>query len=69
MWKNLGQAFMFALERWQPGPVDPKFLNVGTGLDFTIHVLSEAATVAMGYRGKILWDAENPIAPQRNSWA
>ena len=39
---DLGEACVFALERWQPGPEDPTFLNVGTGVDLTIGVLVEA---------------------------
>jgi GDP-L-fucose synthase len=30
---DLGEACVFAVERWQPGAEDPPFLNVGTGVD------------------------------------
>ena len=54
---DLGEACMFAFERWQPGAEDPPFLNVGTGVDLMIRALAEAVAEAMGYRGEIFWDA------------
>ena len=57
---DLGEACVFALERWNPGPDDPQFLNVGTGVDLTIRELAEAVAKATGYWGEILWDATKP---------
>lgn len=57
---DLGEACVFALERWQPGPEDPPFLNVGTGVDLTIRALAEAVAEATGYQGEILWDTSKP---------
>jgi GDP-L-fucose synthase len=57
---DLGEACVFALERWQPGPEDLQFLNVGTGLDLTIRELAEAVAAATGYQGEIHWDASKP---------
>jgi GDP-L-fucose synthase len=57
---DLGEACVFALERWQPAPEELQFLNVGTGLDLTIRELAEAVAAATGYRGKIHWDASKP---------
>ena len=57
---DLGEACVFALERWQPAAENPSFLNVGTGLDVTIRTLAEAVAEATGYRGEILWDANKP---------
>ena len=37
---DLGEACVFALERWQPRVEDPSFLNVGTGADITIQTVS-----------------------------
>ena len=37
---DLGEACVFALERWQPGPEELQFLNVGTGVDLTIRELA-----------------------------
>ena len=57
---DLGEACVFALEQWQPGPEDQQFLNVGTGMDLTIRELAEAVAAATGYQGEILWDASKP---------
>ena len=57
---DLGEACVFALERWQPGADDPPFLNVGTGMDLTIHSLAAEIADATGYRGKVLWDTSKP---------
>ena len=57
---DLGQACVFALEHWQPGPDEQSFLNVGTGVDLTIRELAEAVAAATGFTGEILWDASKP---------
>lgn len=57
---DLGEACVFALERWQPGPEDLQFLNVGTGVDLTIRELAEAVAAATGFTGEILWDVSKP---------
>jgi len=57
---DLGEACVFALERWQPGPEELQFLNVGTGVDLTIRELAEAVAVATGYQGEIRWDTSKP---------
>jgi GDP-L-fucose synthase len=57
---DLGEACVFALEHWQPGPEDQQFLNVGTGVDLTICDLAEALAAATGFTGEILWDASKP---------
>jgi len=57
---DLGEACVFALEQWQPGPEDLQFLNVGTGVDLTIRELAEAVAAATGYQGEIRWDASKP---------
>jgi len=57
---DLGEACVFALERWQPGSEDPPFLNVGTGVDLTIRALAEAVAEATGYQGAIHWDTSKP---------
>ena len=62
---DLGEACVFALERWQPGAEDPPFLNVGTGVDLTIRELAEAVAEATGFRGEILWDASKPDGTPR----
>ena len=57
---DLGEACVFALERWQPQAVDPTFLNVGTGLDLSIRELAEAVAQATGFKGEIEWDSTKP---------
>jgi GDP-L-fucose synthase len=57
---DLGEACVFALEHWQPGPDDQQFLNVGTGVDLTIRELAEAVAEATGFQGEIRWDASRP---------
>ena len=57
---DLGEACVFALEHWQPGPDDQQFLNVGTGVDLTIRDLAEAVAAATGFQGEILWDTSKP---------
>jgi GDP-L-fucose synthase len=57
---DLGEACVFALERWQPAPEELQFLNVGTGVDLTIRELAEAVAAATGYQGEIYWDASKP---------
>jgi GDP-L-fucose synthase len=57
---DLGEACVFALERWRPQPNDLQHLNVGTGVDLTIKQLAEAVADATGFQGEILWDTTQP---------
>jgi len=57
---DLGEASVFALEHWQPGPEEHQFLNVGTGVDLTIRELAEAVAEATGFQGEIHWDTSKP---------
>jgi GDP-L-fucose synthase len=57
---DLGEACVFALERWQPGPEELQFLNVGTGVDLTIRELAEAVAAATGFAGSLEWDTTKP---------
>jgi len=57
---DLGEACVFALEHWQPGPDELQFLNVGTGVDLTIRELAESVADATGFRGEITWDTSKP---------
>ena len=57
---DLGEACVFALQHWQPGPDEHQFLNVGTGVDLTIRELAEAVAAATGFQGEIHWDASKP---------
>jgi GDP-L-fucose synthase len=66
---DLGEACVFALERWNPSadnaPCDDAgtplaFLNVGTGVDLAIRELAEQVAEAVGYSGSIEWDTSKP---------
>ena len=57
---DLGEACVFALEYWQPGPDELSFLNVGTGVDLSIRDLAEAVANATSYSGNIHWDSSKP---------
>lgn len=57
---DLGEACVFALQHWQPGPEELQYLNVGTGVDLTIRELAVQVAVATGYQGEVLWDASKP---------
>jgi GDP-L-fucose synthase len=57
---DLGEACVFALEHWQPGPEDLQYLNVGTGIDLTIRDLAQAVADVTGYHGEIRWDLSKP---------
>ena len=57
---DLGEACVFALENWQPGPQEQAFFNVGTGVDLTIRELAEAVAAATGFQGEIHWDTSKP---------
>jgi len=62
---DLGEACVFALEHWQPGPDDQQFLNVGTGVDLTIRELAEAGAAATGFQGEIHWDTSKHDGTQK----
>ena len=66
---DLGDACVFALQHWNPEAEDaPKddqkqplgFLNVGTGIDFSIKSLAHQVADAVGYTGTIHWDTSKP---------
>ena len=56
---DLGEACVFALEHWLPGPKEPSFF-VGTGIDITIAQLASAVAEATGFSGEISWDTSKP---------
>ena len=57
---DLGEACVFALEKWKIKADQPGFLNVGTGQDLSIRELAEAVSFATGFRGDIQWDKSMP---------
>ena len=66
---DLGDAVVFALEKWDPkasnAPLDENgtpisFLNIGTGVDISIKELAEKISNKVNYMGKIRWDKTKP---------
>ena len=57
---DLGDACVFALEKWQPRTNETQYLNVGTGCDSTIRELAEMISDAVGFQGQIIWDSSKP---------
>ena len=66
---DLGEACVFALEKWSalsensPKEEDGKplaYLNVGTGIDLSIRELAEMVAKTVGYKGQIKWDKTKP---------
>jgi len=58
---DLGEACVFALERYTPAPYNPvEHLNVGTGEDLPIRDLATLIAKIVGYNGDIVWDSSKP---------
>ena len=73
---DLGEACVFALEKWSAlGGDAPKddsgkplaFLNVGTGIDLSINELANHVAAAVKFRGTISWDSSKPMEPPKNN--
>jgi GDP-L-fucose synthase len=71
---DLGEACVFALQHWNPDAHDAprdasgqslSFLNVGSGMEFTIKELAELVAGAVGYQGTIHWDHAKPDGTPR----
>ena len=63
---DLGDACVFALERWQPDAKELPYINVGTGVDLRINELADLVANAVGYSGSIHWDHSKPDStPQK----
>ena len=66
---DLGEAVVFALEKWNPNhnnaPKDNNgnkltYLNVGTGEDISIKELVNIIKQKIGYKGNIFWNTNKP---------
>ena len=57
---DLGEACVFALEKWSPASSELTYLNVGTGVDLSIRELAEAVACVTGFSGAIHWDTSKP---------
>ncbi|MFM7085523.1 MAG: GDP-L-fucose synthase family protein [Cyanobium sp.] len=62
---DLADAAVFCLERWQPAAEELPFINVGTGTDLTIAETAARVAQAVGFRGRIGWDASRPDGTPR----
>ena len=58
---DLADACAFLLRLENP----PDWINVGTGTDVTIRELTEQVAGAVGYQGRIVWDATKPDGTPR----
>ena len=58
---DLADACAFLLKLENP----PDWINVGTGTDVTIRELTETVAAAVGYKGRIAWDATKPDGTPR----
>lgn len=58
---DLADACAFLLRLDNP----PDWINVGTGEDVTIRELTEQVAAAVGYQGRIAWDASKPDGTPR----
>jgi GDP-L-fucose synthase len=58
---DLADACAFLLRLENP----PDWINVGTGTDVTIRELTEQVAGAVGYAGRIVWDATKPDGTPR----
>ena len=66
---DLGQPCVFVLENWsalaESAPRDDAgqplaFLNVGTGIDLSIHELATRIAATVGFNGTVEWDTTKP---------
>ncbi len=71
---DLGDACVFALEKWSPSflnaPKDKNnmilnYLNVGTGEEITIKELSGLIAELVGFKGEVIWDKSKPDGTPR----
>jgi GDP-L-fucose synthase len=58
---DLAAAVLHLLEHYD----DPQTINVGTGTDLTIAQAAEAVADAVGYTGRVEWDASKPDGTPR----
>jgi GDP-L-fucose synthase len=58
---DLADACVFVMKHFS----DAAFLNVGTGVDVTIHEFARTVAEVVGYRGKIVFDTARPDGAPR----
>ena len=62
---DLADAAVHCLEQWSPGDEEIQFVNVGTGTDLAIRELADLVAAAVGFKGRIDWDASKPDGTPR----
>lgn len=58
---DLADACFFLLQQANP----PDLINIGSGTDVTIRELTETVAAAVGFQGRITWDATKPDGTPR----
>ncbi len=61
---DLADACVFLMENYHARDLG-EFVNIGSGMDITIHDLAELIVGIVGYTGQIRWDASRPDGMQR----
>ena len=64
---DLGEACVFALERWQPAPDEMQYLNVGTGVDLSIKKLAHLVAQATVLMAILFGTITSLMVPLRSS--
>jgi GDP-L-fucose synthase len=62
---DLGEACVFLLDNFQPGPDQLPYINVGTGVDISIRELAESFGNFTNFAGQICWDTSKPDGTPR----
>ena len=57
---DLAEASLCVLSHWQPCCNEPKYLNVGTGVDLSILDLAKLVAKVVHFKGEIFWDTSKP---------
>lgn len=62
--EDVADASIFLMENFNPKRQEVRrgdiFVNVGSGIDFTVAELAEIVRAVVGYKGKIGWDVSRP---------
>lgn len=62
--EDLADACIFLMERYRAQDLG-KLLNIGTGIDCSIHELAHLIARIVGFAGEIRWDSEKPDGTPR----
>jgi len=62
---DLGDACVYALEKWKPKEGEIQHLNVGSGKDISIKEVANLISKICDFKGEILWDKSKPDGTPR----